>query len=194
MTLSSTIHFLNTKINSIVAIFMVTIFFSCTNSPKQVKDLLTDKNLPIGEAKNAYHVYKDSGRITSKLITPLMYDFSNRETHPYAEFPKGIKIVSIGKSGKDSTTVIGNYAISYNKTSIAEIKGNVVVVNHSNMSRLETNQIFWDQKEKYFFSEEKFKLTTPNDTINGFGFESAENLTKWIAKDITGNIETKEEH
>ena len=72
--------------------------FSCDNNTQKVRDFLADKNLPIGTAYNAYHVYKDSGRITSKLITPKMLDFSNREKHPYNEFPKGIKIINFEKN------------------------------------------------------------------------------------------------
>ncbi len=73
-------------------------FFLYYNTQK-VRDFLADKNLPIGNAKDANHVYKDSGRITSKLITPLMLDFSNRKEHPYNEFPKGIKIINFEKNG-----------------------------------------------------------------------------------------------
>ena len=173
---------------NIAIIGLIAMFFSCTNDAKKVRDFLADKNLPVGVAKNAYHVYKDSGRITSRLITPLLHDFSNRKNHPYNEFPNGIKVVTINKNGIDSTTITGNYCVSYNKTAISEIKGNVVVFNHTDKAKLETNQLFWDQKEEYFFTEDGFRLTTERDTINGFGFEANQNLTKWIAKDITGDV------
>ena len=177
---------------SIAAIFLVAMLFSCVNSKKEVRDFLADKNMPIGKAKNIYHIKKDSGKITSKTKASLFYDFSNREEHPYNEFPKGIMIVSIDKTGKDSTTITGEYAITYSKSSVSEIKGNVVILNHSGNRKLETNQLFWDQKEHYFFTEDGFRLTTLRGTVNGFGFESKENLTKWIAKDITGEIETNQ--
>ena len=183
--------FNNIYIN-IAVIFMAAMFFCCTNSTKEVRDLLADENKPIGIAKNANHKYKDSGYITNRLITPLLYDFSNRKKHPYNEFPLGIKIVTIDKNGIDSTTITGNYCISYNKTAISEIKGNVVVLNHSDDVVLETNQLFWDQKEKFFFTEDGFRLRTKKDTINGFGFEANQDLTKWVAKDITGDIEANQ--
>lgn len=173
---------------SIATISLVAMFFSCTNSAKEVKDFLADKNKPIGVAKNINHVYKDSGRVTNKLTTPVLYDFSNRKEHPYSEFPKGLKIVNISKDRKDSTTITGNYALTYKRTAISEIRGNVVIINHTQKTKLETNQLFWDQKENYFFTEDGFRLTTPRDTVNGFGFESKQNLTKWLAKDITGEI------
>jgi LPS export ABC transporter protein LptC len=179
-------------IKSIGACLFASMLFSCTNDSKEVRDFLAEKNQPIGEAKNAFHVYKDSGQITSKLITPKLRDFSNRKKHPYNEFPEGIKIINFENGGKDSITVLGDYALSFSKTSISELKGNVVVINHTNNSRLETDQLFWDQKNKYFFSEKKFILTTETDTIKGIGFESREDLTKWLSKNITGDIVTNE--
>lgn len=151
---------------------------------------MASKNLPIGVAKEAYHVYKDSGRITSKLITPLLYDFSNRKQHPYNEFPRGIKIVNF--EGKDSVTITGDYALSYSKTSVSEIKGNVVVLNHAEQSRLETERLLWDQNTKYFFSEKPFILSTLKDTVYGVGFECKEDLSKHLAKKTTGRLVTSE--
>ncbi|WP_405562559.1 LPS export ABC transporter periplasmic protein LptC [Polaribacter sp. Asnod6-C07] len=175
------------------AVILTVVFFSCSKDTQKARDFLADKNLPIGTSKNAFHVYKDSGRVTSKLITPLMLDFSNRKEHPYREFPTGIKIINFENKGLDSVTVIGDYALSYATTSISEIRGNVVVVNHTDNSRLETEQLFWDQKTKYFVSEKAFKLTKEKDTIFGVGFESKDDLTKHLAKKTTGKLETSEE-
>lgn len=166
--------------------------FSCSNNTQEVRDFLASKNLPIGVAKNAFHVYKDSGRITSKLKTPLQLDFSNRESHPYSEFPKGIEIINFDTNGIDSVTISGNYALSYNKTKVSEIKGNVVVQNHSEGSKLVTSQLFWDQNTHYFFSEKAFTLTTTKDTIYGIGFECLEDLSKHLAKKTTGKLQTIE--
>ena len=182
----------NIIIKSIAVLYVLAMLFSCSNDTQKVRDFLADKNLPVGSAKNAFHVYKDSGRITSKLITPLMLDFSNRKEHPYSEFPEGIKIINFENKGSDSVTITGNYALSYAKTSISEIKGNVVVINHTDQSRLETEQLFWDEETKYFVSEKAFKLTKEKDTIFGIGFESKDDLSKHFAKKTTGRLETSE--
>ncbi|WP_299669853.1 LPS export ABC transporter periplasmic protein LptC [uncultured Polaribacter sp.] len=179
-------------IKSITVISFTVMLFSCSNSSEEVRNLLEEKNLPIGKAKNAYHVYKDSGSITSKLITPLLLDFSNRNKHPYNEFPKGIKIINFNNNAKDSVTILGDYALSYAKTEISEIRGNVVVLNHTDKSRLETDQLFWDQKTKYFVSEKPFTLYKEKDTVIGIGFECKEDLSKYLAKKTTGRLETQE--
>lgn len=170
---------------------MLALFFSCTNDIAEVRDFLADKNLPIGVSKNIYTVYKDSGRINSIIKSPLFLDFSNRNNHPYSEFPEGIQIMRYGHAN-DSTKITGNYAIRYTRTKIAEIRGNVVITNYKKHFILRTSQLFWDQNTHYFVTEKKFSLITPTDSIYGTGFESRENLTDWQSKNISGSLQVKE--
>jgi LPS export ABC transporter protein LptC len=187
-------NFSSKKINkNIVTISLVAMFFSCTNTSNEVRDFLSTKNLPVSISKNIAHVYRDSGRTTSKLFTPLLKDYSNRVDHPYNEFPEGLKLISFENNGKDSITILGDYCISYSKTMITELKGNVVITNHTDQSQLFTEQLFWDQNTDYFFSEKKFRLISPDNDIKGVGFESKKDLTKFLAKKLSGEVITKEE-
>lgn len=177
------------------ALLLLFVLWSCENSSKEINDFLADKNLPISVAEHINMIHKDSGKVTSRMAAPLMWDFSNRELNPYNEFPKGIKIVQIKRITRDSVTITGDYAISYTNTGISEIIGNVVVINHSNGAILESEQMYRDQKENYFFTETPFTLYTENDTINGVGFESNGNLSNWILNNTSGdlNLETNNE-
>jgi len=177
----------NTILKSIAVIFMMAMFFSCGNSTKEIRDLLADKNLPIGVATDINNVYTDSGVVTSKLQAPLLYNFSNRENHPYSEFPEGVRIVTLDDNN-DSIVVTGNYAIIYSKTNISEIRDHVIITNYLEHKKLVTEQLFWDQKTKYFYTEKAFTLYTLTDTIHGIGFDASENLESFIAKNNRGSI------
>jgi LPS export ABC transporter protein LptC len=179
------------KIRGIAIVFSIAMFFSCTNDAKEVRDFLADKNLPIGEAVNINLKHTDSGRVDIRMKAPLMLDFGNRENHPYSEFPKGIKITTIEKNG-DSTVIQGDYAKTYSKTNVAEIKNNVVIYNYAKKNKLETSEIFWDQKTHYFFTEKSFAFYTVSDTIYGTGFEATEDLDVWWVKNQSGVIEIKD--
>lgn len=176
------------KIVNIAVVISTAMFFSCKNDAKEVRDFLADKNLPIGEAFNIDHKHTDSGRIDVKLKAPLMLDFDNRKEHPYAEFPKGVYITTIDKN-KDSVTIEGNYAKSYRKTQVSLLKGDVVIINYAEGTKLTTSEIYWDQKTHYFFTEKRFVFYTQTDTINGTGFEASEDLKKWWVKNQSGVIE-----
>jgi len=178
-------------IKSIATIILVAMLFSCGNELKEVQDFLADKNLPIGIAKNVDLIHTDSGRVKTKLITPLLHDFNNRKEHPYQEFPEGIKIITFDKKN-DSITLTANYARTYSKTGISEVNGNVIVINHKEESKLFTEQLFWDQTSHYIYTEKAFRLITKTDTINGKGFESKEDLSKVTMKDISGAVYVNE--
>jgi len=175
------------SIKSIATLFLVAMLFSCGNDLKEVQDFLADKNLPIGIVKQVNLIHTDSGRVKTKLTAPLLHDFSNREKHPYQEFPEGVKIVSFDKE-KDSVTLTANYSRTYSKTNISEVKGDVIVTNHKEKSKLFTEQLFWDQITHYFYTEKAFRLITQTDTIDGKGFESKEDLSKLTMKDISGAV------
>ena len=114
-----------------------------------------------------------------------MNDFGNRENHPYQEFPEGIEITNYDELG-DSLTLLGNYAKTYIKTKISEVKGDVVVINHKDKSRLYTDQLFWDQNTHYIYTEKAYKIYTKLDSFKGVGFESKEDLTKINMKNFSG--------
>ncbi|MFB0938472.1 MAG: LPS export ABC transporter protein LptC [Urechidicola sp.] len=169
----------------------IAMFFSCSNDIKEVRDFLAEKNKPIGVAENIYNVHTDSGRVDMKISTPLRLDFSNRKNHPYDEFPEGLKIVTIDKNN-DSLVVTGDYAINYTKTGIAEIIGNVVIVNHEDYKKLRTEQLYWDQKIKYFYTEKPFTLYTLTDTIYGIGLDASEDLKQYMVKNNRGSFTINE--
>ncbi|GGF76930.1 LPS export ABC transporter periplasmic protein LptC [Wenyingzhuangia marina] len=174
---------------------ILVVLVSCKNSSKEINDFLADKNLPVGVSENVNLVRKDSGIIVSRMITPLYWDYTNKKLNPYYEFPKGVKIVTINRLSRDSVTVTGDYAISYANTAISEIIGHVVVVNHENGVVLNTDQMYWDQKEDYYFTEQPFTIYTEKDTMNGVGFESESNLNNWILNNTKGDfiVDQKEE-
>jgi len=187
--LKSVIHIIKNS----ATILLVALFFSCGNEIKEVQDFLADKNLPIIVGENINLIHTDSGKVKNKLITPLLNDYRNREKHPYQEFPKGIKVITFDIKG-DSTTLLANYAIVYSKTEISEVKGKVEIINHKEKSTLFTEQLFWDQSTHYIYTEKPFKLITQTDTINGKGFESKDDLTHVVMKDIYGAIYLSEKN
>lgn len=164
---------------------LTALFFSCGNTTKEVQDFLAEKNLPIGVAKDVYLIHTDSGRVQTKLIAPVLNDFANREDHPYQEFPKGIEITTYTEDN-DSITLTADYAKTFSKTGISEVNGNVVVTNYREKSKLLTEQLFWDQKTHYIYTEKPFKLYTQTDSLKGIGFESKEDLSKVVMKDFSG--------
>ena len=150
------------KIKIMVTIFFVTIFFSCESDLRKVQQLSETSFMPSGEADSINLKYTDSGKIKSILVSPKMLDYSNI-SNAFTEFPKGIHVTLLDERGNKST-VVSDYAISYKKTDIIDLQGNVTITSHDG-KKLETSQLYFDQKNEWFFTEKQFKYT---DEAGGF--------------------------
>lgn len=79
-----------------------------------------------------------------------MLDYSSLK-FPYTEFPKGLNVTLFDENGSQNF-VEADYAISYKKTNIIDLQGNVVIRSNDG-KRLETNQLYFDQTNQWFYTE-----------------------------------------
>jgi LPS export ABC transporter protein LptC len=172
---------------SVVTVFTVTLFFGCESNFKEVQKINFSEFTPNGEADNVNLKYTDSGRITSVLISSKMLDFTTI-SFPYTEFPKGIDVTFYDKNGK-KTRITSNYAVSYKSTSIIDLKGKVKIASEEGQT-LETEQLFFDQKNEWFFTEKKFKFTDLKGASNGQGIDFSKDFKVINSQRITGEVET----
>jgi LPS export ABC transporter protein LptC len=172
---------------SVVTVFTVTLFFGCESNFKEVQKINFTEFTPNGEADNVNLKYTDSGRITSVLISSKMLDFTTI-SFPFTEFPKGIDVTFYDKNGK-KTRITSNYAVSYKSTSIIDLKGKVKIASEEGQT-LETEQLFFDQKNEWFFTEKKFKFTDLKGASNGQGIDFSKDFKVINSQRITGEVET----
>jgi LPS export ABC transporter protein LptC len=64
--------------------------------------------------------------------------------------------------------------------------GHVVVIGDSSHSRLETSILHWDNKTQKLYSTEFVKITSPGEKLQGYGFESDQNLTNYKIFKVSG--------
>ena len=168
-----------------VTVFTVTMFFSCKDNFKDVQNIGLLSNKPITEAENINTKYTDSGKLKSHLISSKMLDFSNRK-FSFVEFPEGINFTIYDKNG-NKNNVIADFAMIYNDTDLIDLQGNVVLTTH-NRDTLFTEQLFYDQKREWMFTNEPVKFRQKDQIINGTGFDSNRNFTNARVLEMSGII------
>ncbi len=139
-----------------VTVFAVTMFFSCESNFKEVQKLNYKSFTPSGQADTINLVYTDSGKVKANLVSPKLIDYGTLE-NPYTEFPKGIK-VTIYDEKNNKSFIVADYAVRYKKTNLIDLQSNVKVTTHDNKI-LETSQLYYDQKNEWFFTEKQFKYS-----------------------------------
>ncbi len=168
-----------------VTILIVTVFFSCKDNYNNVVQLNKISSEAAGIAENINLKHTDSGKVKIHLISKKMMDFSNKE-FSYTTFPDGLKVVFYGDQ-KEKTTVTSDYAILYNKTDLIDLRGNVKIVTHDGKI-LTAEQLYYDQKEKWLFtnSEYKYEAEDGGYNIGKGGFDANQDFTIFSSLDNDG--------
>ncbi len=154
----------------IVTVIAVTMFFSCSGNIDDVRKISATEKYPEGVAENFFLIYTDSGKVKATLTSKLNKNFSN-QSFPYQEFPEGVKVDFFDEANNKST-VTADYGIIYSQTNLIDLRGNVVLETYDG-KKLEAPQIFWDQRNEWIFTEQKFVFTNPEEgnIMNGEGID-----------------------
>ncbi|MFD1163670.1 MULTISPECIES: LPS export ABC transporter periplasmic protein LptC [Hwangdonia] len=170
---------------NIVTAIVVAMFFSCKDNFKEVQKMGISENEPIGIAENINLVHTDSGKVKAILLSPKMLNYQNRD-FPFFEFPNGITLDLLDDENKKNV-VVADYAINYSETNLIDLQGNVKITTSTN-DTLYAEQLFYDQKKEWLFTNKPVTFITGLDVINGNGFDSNKNFTNAEVLEVTGTI------
>lgn len=165
---------------------------ACKNDIQEVNKLLPPDQRPEMTGNDLVMIYSDSAKIKYKVITPE-YLKIKREKEKYEEFPKGIYVISYDQTGKEIGSIKSKYARKLEDEMLWEARNEVVIINAEG-KKLETELLYWDMKKEIIYSDRYVRLTADGQIIEGNnGFESDQNLTRPVFKNVTGQVEVEKQ-
>ena len=166
--------------------YVLMLFTSCENDIEVIQAFSDDTVMPDQSMINARIEYTDSARLQLRIIAPEIHNFTN-VTEKYTEFPSGVFAQFFDGEGNAESQLNAKYAINFPDKELWEARDSVVVIN-SKGEILNTEQLFWDEKNQLIYSTSYVEITRPNEKIMGEGFEADETFTNWKIKRISGTI------
>lgn len=174
----------NLRFQGVVVILFTITLFACEGNYKNIQLLGLTDGAPIAEGKNINLKYTDSGRVVTNLIAPSLHDYSNLK-FPYQEFPEGIE-VRFWNENNEQSTVSSDYAIRFDATNIVDLRKNVVLIT-SDSTILKAEQLYWDQKNQWVFTNEPYQMKLKDGSYNdGARFDSNEDFTHFLSRKNQG--------
>lgn len=174
----------NFFIKSITTILIVVVLFSCKGKINKVREMDAQQYDPQTVEKKVNLIYTDSGKVSVKLKSPKLLDYSNLD-FPFREFPDGINVVFYDDNDRKNT-VVADYAITYSKTNLVDLRGNVKIVT-GDSTILNAKQLYWDQSRNWVFSDQEYTIKMTNGAVNdGKGFDANENFDNFISRSNKG--------
>jgi LPS export ABC transporter protein LptC len=169
-------------LSTAVAVFVL---FSCEGNFKEVQKSTFAEFTPSGEADSINIKYTDSGRIKSILISDKMLDYATVD-FPFTEFPKGVNVTLYDENGK-KTFVTAKYAVTFKNTDLIDLQGKVKITNETGQI-FETEQLYFDQKNEWFYTEKRYKFTDPKGISYGEGVDFSKDFKIINSQAISGEV------
>lgn len=176
-------------VDYIFAFALILFLQSCESNLKDVQRIYKTSFVPTGEADSINLKYTDSGRVKSTLQSLKMIDYSTAK-NPFVEFPNAI-LVTLIDDKNNKTTVVADKAVSYKKTEVIDLIGNVKITTFDGKI-LETNQLYFDQKNEWFFTEEPFKFKDADGSfLQGVGIDFSKDFKIFNMQNNNGEVNNK---
>jgi len=165
---------------------------SCENSMEKVKQFVDYDTISGLMAYDVEIIRSDSGRMTAKLIAPMMRSLNDNDSS-MLEFPKGFVALMYEGDTTPSAKISGDYGVHYERRQMVIAKRNVVVENIETQEVLETENLFWDQKAKKIHTGSMVKISSPDKVIFGDSLTANESFTRREIFGIRATIEIDED-
>jgi LPS export ABC transporter protein LptC len=164
----------------------LSVFTNCDSNLKDVQKINLSEFSTSGDADSITLKYTDSGRIKAVLIASKMLDYATVK-YPFTEFPEGVNVTLYDQKAK-RTFIRSDYAIQFKGTDIIDLQGNVKISTEDNKV-LETQQLYYDQKNAWFYTDGKFKFSAPKGVSNGEGIDFNKDFTIMNTQNFSGESE-----
>lgn len=171
----------------VFATVSILLLFSCESNFREVQKSNFAEFSPSGEADSINLKYTDSGRIKSILISPKMLDYAT-VAFPFTEFPVGINVTLFDEKGK-KTFVTSKYAATFKNTDLIDLQGSVKISNETGQL-FETDQLYFDQKNEWFYTDKRYKFTDPKGVSFGEGVDFSKDFKIINSQKISGEVES----
>lgn len=148
---------------------------------------LADSLLSVTESRNVSMDLIEDGHRLVTIQTPFAATY-HHEDRARTEMDGPVYVVVRDSLGNTQTEVNSNQATYWSKDSEFHFREQVRV-NTDRGRTLRTESLNWYQEQRRINTDEFVIITTPSDSITGYGLNADEDLTNYTIRTVTGQFE-----
>lgn len=166
-------------------IFIFCLNLACSNILEDVERIrINGEESNIESAKDVDILYSDSAVVRMRIKAPVMNN-KNDFNDPKRTFPNGVWVDFFDSNKSPSSHLTAKYAEYSENDRIITLRDSIVITNYRN-EQMETEELFWNEKDGRIYSKKFVKITTPSEIIHGYGFSSNMEFTEWEIDSVSG--------
>ncbi len=143
---------------------------------------------PIIEIGDAVTYYSDSARVKMRMEAPRQLEFGSGDR----EFPEGLFLEFFDESGNPTSTLRADYCYYTREEDLYKATGNVVIQDIETNDRLDTEELFWNQKKEEVFTDKFVRIEKDGELHVGDGLEAKQDFSYWKILNSKGTITLNE--
>lgn len=150
------------------------IVYSCKGKLGEAAALKLSET-PVQTVRDMFVVQSENGTMQMRAVADLMEKYESGDTLSYELFPEGFAVYGYTDSGLLETEIVADNArhMKYKDgRETWEAYGNVVVTNLIKQEVMETDTLYWDQKNEKIYTHCYVKMYSPDGFMQGYGMES----------------------
>lgn len=184
------------SVNNIViaGVFMALAMFFCSCRRSEVRQdaqTLPREQVAALITDSVTTLISDSGITRYRIETPKWLVFDKTEP-PYQEFPEGIYLEQFDFDLSVQASLKADYAYYDETEQQWTLRGNVHALNRKG-EQFDTPELIWAQKTHRIFSDTTIHITREKSIIEGVGFDSNEEMSKYTILHPTGVFPVEDE-
>ena len=150
------------------------VVFSCKGKLAEAEALDLSET-PVQTVRDMFIVQTENSGLQMRAEAPLMEKYEKGDSLSYELFPEGFNVFAYTDEGLLETRITSDNArhLKYKDgRETWEAFGNVVVQNLIKQETMETDTLYWDQKEEKIYTHRYVKMYSPQGFMQGYGMES----------------------
>ena len=180
--------FKNNWLLFIILVLVILFLCSCEEKLKPSTINLKSYELPAQESWNNEIIFSDSGFTRAILKAGHILYYSDKAEYLLNE---SVKVDFFNKMGNHTSVLTSDSAKIDDKTKNMIAFGNVKVVSDSGVVLI-TEEMHWNNSTRRISGDKFVTITSPKETLQGYGFESDQNLKDYVIKKVSGQVTAKE--
>lgn len=158
-----------------VGILLAGILFSCVNDLESIEKVSYDPKAPNEVTKNLHVFYTDSGYARVEIFAALAETYSKPEA--ITKLKDGIKVNFFSADGEIVSSLTALYGEINNTRGTMFVRDSVQLVNYEKKQRLETEALFWNQKDSAIYTTSSVVVRSPKGILFGEGIRTQQDFS-----------------
>ena len=179
---------------SFLFVFFAIILFSGCGKPEKLPVLPTKLSSEIvSESFQVKYLFSEQARLKAKLETGRVQEKKEgqKETSTGVHyFDRGVKLTFFDETGQQETVLTSQTGKMNKEEGLADLQGKVVAQSKDG-SKLETEQLFWDEKKDKIYTAGYVHIQTATRILEGDGFESNTAMTRYRILKARGQLQVE---